>query len=411
MNELIIKNAKVVTPSGILYNSGIRITGGSISEIGPGLEVAGRGGYVVDAGGRYLAPAFIELHSHGAGGHDFMDGTPEAFLGAARTHAAHGTATILPTTVTCPDEDLDRAFEAYLDARKIQQGAREGNKNKERYGSALNIGASMLGLHLEGPYFSAAQAGAQDTRYLRDPDKGHYMGILEKYGKYISRWSIAPELPGALELGSVLKGMGIMVSVGHTDAFHEQVEKAYDYGYTHLTHFYSGMSGLRRINGMRRAGAIESAYIDDRLTVEIIADGMHLPQPLLKMIYRNIGPDRIILVTDSMRAAGTGVTRSLIGSLKHGQEVVIEGGVAWMPDKTCFAGSIATMDALVRNMINLAGASLSEALRMASENPARVAGFSSKGMIREGMDGDAVLFDDNINVSMTISGGHIIYKA
>ncbi|MDD5603773.1 MAG: N-acetylglucosamine-6-phosphate deacetylase [Eubacteriales bacterium] len=429
--DIVIINAAAITPSqGILRDVSLCIKNGSISDISKGRVSAPveSAAMIIDAAGLYLSPGFVDIHLHGGGGHDFMDGTQEAFAGAARAHAEHGTTSMLPTTVTCPDEELEKTFRVFTDHREkvsncfyeaadasADAAAANASGSSGFSGSsdaeiADSPGAIMPGLHLEGPYFSPAQAGAQDPAYIRIPERGHYMNILNRYAHLISRWSIAPELPGALELGEELDKRGILVSTGHTDACYEQIEEAYNHGYRLLTHFYSGMSGVRRIKGIRRAGAIESAYIDDRLIVEIIADGMHLPAPLLQMIYKNIGADRIILITDAMRAAGTDAEKSVIGSIRNGQEVVIKDGVAWMPGMECFAGSIATMDRLVRNMVRLAGATLPEAIRMASCNPARITGMDGKGSLEKGKDADLIIFNEDINVQMTIIGGKVIFR-
>ncbi len=391
MSRILLQNANIITETGILSQTDLLVEAGKIEKIIRKLPVADA--QIIDASGYYLAPGFIDLHLHGGGGHDFMDGTVEAFTAAAKTHASHGTTTLLPTTLASTDAELAEMFETY------QQAVKE---NK--------AGAQMPGLHLEGPYFAMEQKGAQDPRFIRNPDPDHYGPILKQWGHLIRRWSAAPELSGSKEFAAALLEYDILPSVAHSDAFYEDIVEAQKQGFTHLTHFYSGMSGLRRIRGMRRPGVIEAGYISDDLTVEIISDGMHLPPALLRQVYKGIGVKRTALVTDAMRAAGQDVTSSLLGSLKNGQEVLVDEGVAWLPDRTAFAGSVATMDRAVRTMVQQVDVPLLDAVQMATATPADIAGFKNKGRIQPGYDADLVLFDDEIKIKLTMIGGRVVYQ-
>lgn len=345
----------------------------------------------IDAGGRYVSPGFIDIHTHGGGGADFLDGTEEAFLTAAALHARHGSTTIIPTATSGDFDEtvaMARAYERAL-------------KNNER-------GADMPGLHMEGPYFAMGQRGAQDPRHLRNPKPEEYLRILDECG-HILRWSVAPELPGALEMGEELKRRGILAAIGHTDAEYEQVEAALRAGYTHVTHLYSGMSTVHRVNAYRRVGALEAAYLLDDMTVEIIADGKHLPAELLMFAYKFKGADRIALITDSMRGAGMPEGKTILGHYAHGLEAIIEDGVAKLPDRTSFAGSVATFDWLVRNMVHMARVPVLQSVIMAARTPARIMGLNDRGEIARGLRADIVLFDDDINVSRVIIGGKSVY--
>jgi N-acetylglucosamine-6-phosphate deacetylase len=227
----------------------------------------------------------------------------------------------------------------------------------------------------------------------------------------IVRWSLAPELPGALQFAKVLRERNILTAVAHSDAIYEEVLDAYDAGFTLATHLYSGMSTITRRNAFRYAGVVEAAYLIDGMDVEIIADGVHLPKSLLQFVYKFKGPDRTALCTDSMRGAGMPDGESILGSLEKGQRVIIEDGVAKLPDRTAFAGSVATTDRLVRTMIQVAGVPLVEAVRMMTLTPARIMRLDQhKGSISKGKDADLVLFDENINVSHTIVEGDVIFK-
>jgi N-acetylglucosamine-6-phosphate deacetylase len=252
--------------------------------------------------------------------------------------------------------------------------------------------------------------GAQDPRYIRDPDPQEYKEILSRSSD-IRRWSAAPERDGAIEFARYLKSQGILVALAHTNASYKETLRGYENGYTLATHFYSCMSGVYRKGAMRYAGVIEAAYLVDGMDVEVIGDGIHCPPALLKLIYKIKGTDRMALITDSMRAAGQpeGET-SILGSLKNGTEVLIEDGVAKMPDRTSFAGSIATTDRLVRTIVERADVPLLDAVRMATKTPASIIGEAKrKGVLLPGKDADIVIFDEDIKIQKTIIGGEIIY--
>lgn len=390
--RLKIINGKIITPYRIITNHTLCIENGVITGIEPE-PVSFNNALTIDAEGKYISPGFIDMHTHGAGGHDFMDGTLEAFLGATEMHASHGTTSLVPTTLTSSIEELKHTLSLFREASE---------KN--------NKGAQMLGMHLEGPYFSLKQCGAQDPKFIHDPDPAEYEPIIRESNDII-RWSAAPELKGAMEFGRFMKKQGILPSIAHTDAIYEEVIEAFENGFTHVTHLYSAMSGVTRRNAFRYAGVIESALLIDEMTVEIIADGVHLPQSLLQLIYKIKGADKIALVTDSMRAAGMPEGPSILGSLKAGQEIIVEDGVAKLLDRTAFAGSVATADRLVRTMVNIAGVNLIEAIRMITSTPARICGISDKkGSIAIEKQADIVIFDESINIATTIINGNIIYS-
>jgi len=214
-----------------------------------------------------------------------------------------------------------------------------------------------------------------------------------------------------LEFADYMRSHNIMVAIAHTDAIYEEVVAAYDHGFTHATHFYSAMSGVSRRNAFRYAGVIESAYLIDDMTVEIIADGVHLPPPLLKLVYKIKGPDKTALITDAMRAAGMPPGESILGSLKNGTPVIIEDDVAKLPDRSAFAGSVATFDRLVANMVRLAEVPLIDAVKMASLTPAKIIKLDdTKGSLTAGKDADVVIFDEGINVDTTIVNGNVVYS-
>lgn len=388
--KTVISNVKLVQNGGITPCD-IVLDGAQICRISlPGSEaMPGVGGK-----GLYLSHGFIDIHCHGGGGADFMDGTEEAWRTAARLHLTHGTTCMTPTTLSATREELLRAFEIFYRCRDdIQDGAR------------------MLGLHLEGPYFSHSQAGAQDPAHMRDPDPEEAEEMLTACPDIV-RWSLAPELPGALEMGRALTERGVLAAIGHSDATYAQVKESIEAGFSHITHLYSACSTITRVSGFRRGGVVEAAYVLDGLTSEIIADGCHLPPELLQMAYRFIGPKRLCLITDAMRAAGQTGGESILGSLENGQRVIIEDGVAKMPDRTSFAGSVCTADRLVRNMVRLAGASLPDAVEMVTATPARIIGKQDvTGLVAPGRKADLVLFDEDIHVKKVWTDGILRYAS
>lgn len=375
-----IFNGRIITPQRIMDRGTVLLSGGKITAISE-YDIEVPDAMIIDAQGMYISPGFIDLHVHGGGGYDFMDNTTESFLKIAATHLRYGTTAMWPTTLTGSTEGIINSLKTYELALPL-------NTN----------GAQFLGLHLEGPYFAMNQRGAQDPRYIRNPDRVEYEYILSQ-SNHIKRWSAAPELEGALAFGRHIREKGILPSIAHTDAIYEEALAAFHEGYTLTTHFYSAMNGVVRRNAYRYAGVVEAGYLIDEMDVEIIADGAHLPAPLLQLIYKIKGPERTALITDAMRGAATSDTQSILGSREDGMQVIIEDGVAKLPDRTAFAGSVATADRLIRTMIN-AEIPLHDTVRMLTETPARIASVQThKGSIAAGKDADIIIFNDKIEVS------------
>lgn len=394
MNALftIIKNTRIILKDRIEPGC-VVLEDGKISAILPNIPELGESDcLLIEGQGHYLSPGFVDLHTHGAGGSDYMDGTADSIITASKMHMKHGTTTVLPTTLTCSLDELFQSIDNFQQAKRI-----------------MRDGPNLLGLHLEGPYFSVAQKGAQDERFIKNPDKSEYHRIIEYAGDSIIRWSVAPELEGALEMGDYLVKNNILPSIGHSNAEYSEVLRAYQHGYTHVSHLYSGMSTITRKGGFRHLGVIESAYAIEDLTVEIIADGCHLPPELLRMVYRLKGANKTCLITDSMRCAGQTTAKSIVGSLKNGQEVLIEDGVAKLLDRSAFASSIATADRLVRVMHQEAKVDLCDCIAMMCLTPSTVVNIDNrKGSIEIGKDADLVLFDDDIQIKKVLVGGKIV---
>ena len=347
---------------------------------------------IIDAKNCYVCPGFIDIHTHGAGGYDYLDNTPEAFLGAAKMQASGGATTVVPTVTSSDTESMRKAIKTF-------------EKVKKEYDTIIN----MPGLHFEGPYFALSQRGAQDEKYVRPFNEKEYKGILDGTDSVI-RWSAAPELEGAEKFAAYMKEKNILASIGHSDAECTCALKAFGDGFSHITHLYSGMSSVHRKNGYRYAGIVEAAYLDDDVSVEIIADGAHLPPELLKLIVKIKGPAKVALITDSMRAAGMPKGKSILGGLKNGLEVLVEDGVAKLLDRSAFAGSVALCNRLVRNMVQSAGVSMADAVRMVTQTPAEIMNFSSKGSLRHGYDADITILDKNFNVVTVVVSGKQVYS-
>lgn len=350
--------------------------------------------YTIDAKGDYVSAGFIDIHTHGGGDSDFMDGSAQAFITPAIAHSKFGTTSLFPTVTSGSYEEIDKSCKDFKEAQNLPYD-----------------GARLLGIHLEGPYFAMSQKGAQDPKYVRNPQPEEYLKILNAHSDIIKRWSVAPELEGAYEFGRVLSDYNILASMGHTEVDCIGAKEAKENGFTHITHLYSCTTGVTRKNAFRYAGLNEAAFLYDDLTFEIIADGCHLPKELLQFIYKLKSPDKVALITDSIRAAGFECNESIIGSRANGMPVIVEDSVAKLPDRTAFAGSVATMDRVVRNMVQMAGATLTDAVKMATKTPASIMKLKNIGEIKVGYAADFAIFDKDINIKQTIVAGKTVYKA
>ncbi len=377
-----IKCDKIITPCG-LFDGYVYTDGGKIAEIsakkrGADLEL--------DYTGRYLSPGFIEMHSHGAGGFPFLTDDAKTVAAACEHHLMHGTTTILPSTLTAPISEIEEAVRAIKAAR--DEGLTRAN---------------ILGAHLEGPYLSKNQCGAQNTELITPPIEEDYRALVEKYGDAISRWTYAPENDPEGKFAAYLTAHGILPSAGHTDAKYEDMAIALDNGCKLVTHLYSATSTVTRKLGFRSLGVIESTFLRDDLYAEIIADGKHLPRELVKMIIKIKGTDKVVLVTDSLEIAGTDIKEGVMA----GVEFIVEDGVCKLRDRSAFAGSIATADRLVRFITKDCGFDVCEAVKMMTDVPAKLLGIK-KGRIEEDYDADLVVFDGDINVEAIFVGGKMI---
>lgn len=399
-----LTNGRVVTPFREISHGTVVVQDGLIADFGPANQIRiPDGAEIIDVGGAYISPGFIDLHLHGAWGGDVMGASLEDLEKMSKGLARGGATSFLPTTLSGPLGEIARAACVIEEATKKDLG-----------------GAKVLGAHLEGPYFSMTQKGAQNPKYIIPPRPEDYLPILDRCPSIV-RVSAAPEVPGGMELGQELRRRGIVAAIAHSDATYQEVVQAVENGYTHVTHIFSGMSGLRRISAYRVAGVIESALLLDELTVEMIADGHHLPPSLMKLVLKTKGIEKVNLVTDSMAAAGLGPGAYSLGGL----DVVVEADipsvfeiptqsnnyVAKLTDRSSFASSVATMDQLVRNMVRFAGLSVPDAVRLVTANPARMQKIDhERGTIAKGMKADLAVFDADITVYMTMVEGRVVYK-
>ena len=349
---------------------------------------------VIDACGCYVTPGFVDIHQHGGGGADYMDGTADDFYLATSAHLAHGTTSVMPTLLSADTNGLMRAIGGYLDAL-----------------SDTRIRVNLIGIHVEGPYISPKQAGAQKPEHIRKFDPDEYIAIADFAKGNIRRWSVAPEVEGAAEFAEFAKKHGIALSIAHSDADLDTVRSAFDVGYRHITHFYSCVSTITRRNGYRVAGILEAGYLMDDMDIEIIADGSHIPPDLLRYVMKFKDSNHIALVTDAMRAAGQNVSESFLGSARDPLPVIVEDGVAKLTDRTAFAGSVATADMLLKTMLKI-DTPLPVAVKMLTENPIRMMGLDvNKGLLKAGYDADICILDPDINVKKVFVMGALVHDA
>ncbi len=343
----------------------------------------------IDAEGLYVSSGFIDIHTHGAGGFDYADGSCDAIKKAAYMSAMHGVTTVYPTCTSSSFSDTVKFLE------NVKKAMAENAPGKPH----------IAGSHLEGPYFSDAMRGAQNPSYIKAPVKEEYEEFYTVGEGTLKRISFAPELLGSIDMCRFFKDKDVTLSFGHTDGVYEELKPAIDEGCTLATHLYSGMNTVTRRNLSRKLGAVETAFLEDKVSVEIICDGIHLPKDLLKLIYKIKGESRICLITDSMRGAGMPEGEYILGAKDDGLLCVSDGNIAYLPDKSAYAGSVATADRLLKVALKDAEIPLCSAVRMLTKIPAEVMNLKNRGEIKEGYFADFVFFDEDINIKKVIIEG------
>ncbi len=377
-------NADIVCRDRIIKNGTCVFENGIITSVANETPVADE---IIDAKGGYLIPGFVDIHCHCGIGKSFMGGDVSDFKAISDFHLSHGTTTLVATTCTSDDEETAEMLETCAEYMKHDENP------------------TVAGVFMEGPWLNPAQCGAQAVSCMKKPSADEIRALKAKY-PHILRVGAAPELDGGMEFGRACAELGVVASVAHTDATFKEIEEALKNGYTVMTHLYSGMKLTERVSAYRIAGAVEAGLYFDELYTEVIADGKHLPLELLKLIYKCKGADRICLVTDASRGAGlpdgsvtTGISRA------DKDQIIIEDGVAKMPDRKSFAGSTATADRLYRTMASAIGNDLIALSKMASLTPSRAMGFTDRGEIAEGKRADMLILDRELEIKKIIFGG------
>ena len=385
-NGKILLKGRLVTPDGVSSSMGIlAIEDGRISFIGElDSMFAGTDYQVLDFGPNYICPGFIDMHIHGYAGADVMDSTQQALDTMSWELACRGTTSFLATTISAPSEELVKAI------RNISVAHQQGTR-----------GAQLLGCHMEGPFLNLGKKGAHKAEYIRLPNIFELREYLNAGGGCIRMISMAPEMMGSLEVIKLAREMGIVVSLGHSDASLAQVEEACGVGLDHVTHAFNAMAGLHH-RDPGTAGAILSMK---QLTVDVIPDGYHVHPSVIKILVRSKGIDGVSAISDSIRAGGQDDGEYELG----GQKVIVKNGMAHLEDGT-MAGSTISLSEGVQVMVEKVGLSLEEAIKMVTVNPARTLGLYDRGILEYGKRADIVVLDHNFNVLMTIIKGKVVYK-
>lgn len=377
---LLIKNCKIIFFDKIEEGS-VLIEDGKIKAINPENNIDCE---TLDAMGLYLSPGFIDVHIHGAGGYDTMDGTYEAINEISKTIVQHGTTSFLPTTMTVSTEDISKSIEAITFAK---------NNGTE--------GANVLGVHLEGPFISPEMIGAQNPNFILEPTINNFKKMVGKNINAVSAITIAPEVDGAKELISFLKDNNIAVSMGHTKASYSEAIEGIKAGVSHSTHLFNAMTPLHH-----REPGVVGAIFDTDITTETISDGIHIAYPSLRSAYKIKGINKVLLVSDAMMACCMPDGDYSLG----GQDVIVKNGAARLRNGA-LAGSILTLDKAVKNVKNNTSYPLYEIIKMASFNAAKHCKVEDiKGLIKEGYDADLLLFDDEINIKSVFVKGKVVFN-
>ena len=373
-------NGRILTPKGWLDGGSI-VTDGNRIRCVSNIDLHVVGAEIIDVNGGYIVPGGIDMHTHGGGGRDFIEGCEDAFRKAVSAHLKHGTTSIYPTLSSSTIPTIEAACNV---CEKLM--AEENSP--------------VLGLHIEGSYINPKEAGAQNPVLIKAPVIYEYETLLSKY-KCIKRWDEAPELPGSVRFIKTCNMHGVLTALTCTRATYKDVVEAHKAGMTHAAHFYNAMPVVYKEHEFKVPGTVESVYAMQDMTVEVIADGLHVPPVMLKVVHKIKGVERMALITDSLAYAASE------GDVSAEPRVIMEDGVCKLADRSALAGSIATMDTLIRTCIQKANIPMEDVFRMASETPAKIMGvFDRKGSIEEGKDADIIVFDRDINLTYVMQMGN-----
>ncbi|UBV44273.1 N-acetylglucosamine-6-phosphate deacetylase (plasmid) [Deinococcus taeanensis] len=384
MQSVWIDNVRIVTGSEVIERGHLLVRGGRVAQLGTGACPPPQGeAQVIDGRGQLLIPGMVDLHIHGAAGHDMMDGTRRSIEVVSRTCAATGCTSFLVTSVSSTLEALLTLVDRVREVAGHEPGAR------------------IAGIHAEGPYLNALRKGMQNEAHLRHPDLAEMQAVLDRAGDLLKMVTLAPELPGGLALTRALAARGVIVAVAHSDATYDEALAAFRAGASHVTHCFNGMRPIHH----REPGVIVAAFEQRQVSLQAIVDGVHLHPAIVRLMHRLKGPEGVVLITDALQAMGLGDGTYAFG----GHMVTVHGGVARLADGT-LASSTVTMNEALRNTVQL-GVPLTDAVMMASTTPARLLGLPHKGRVAVGADADLALLDGAYEVQWTMIGGQLVYGA
>jgi N-acetylglucosamine-6-phosphate deacetylase len=385
--RIIISNGTIITPFQLLEDRVVIIEKEkiiAITDIKEDIAIL-ENVEVIEARNKFIVPGYIDIHVHGGGGSDVTDGEYEDIKQIAITHSRFGTTAFLPTAATMDKDKIIKSLKSIHEAKSKGTGA-----------------AEILGIHLEGPYINPEKKGAQKEEDIKKISIEEFLEFNRASDNLIRLVTIAPEMPGAIDFIRWLHKQGIIISVGHSNATYKQVQEGIQAGLSHITHTFNAMSGLHH----REPGVVGAALSSPKLTVEIIADGIHLHPVVIKILIQAKESEKIMLITDAMKATG------IVEGIYHvnGREVTVAKGQARLKDGT-LAGSVLTMDKAVRNLVTKVGISLMKAVQMASFNPAKCLGIDDrKGSLEPGKDADIVILNKNLEAELTMVAGKVIYR-
>jgi N-acetylglucosamine-6-phosphate deacetylase len=384
MTTTLLHVTRAFTPTTEIHDAGILIRDGVIEAIGSRDDLTvPQGAQEIQASGKIAVPGFIDVHIHGAGGHDVMEGTEEALSTVARTLAAHGTTSFVATTVTASPDSICGSAEGIARYITLQQQA-EDNR------------AQVLGVHFEGPFISPLRRGVHPTEWITLPSAALLQRFTEAAGGYAQILTIAPELLGAMPCIDAARKAGLVVAMGHTDATYEQARAAIAHGVRHAVHVYNAMRPFTH----RDSGVIGAVLTSPDVTAELIADGVHVDETAMRILLQAKGAAGVILISDGISATGMPDGKYTLGTF----EVTVASGVCRNAEGK-LAGSTLTLDRALRNIVNL-GIPLPDALRMLTLDPATLLGIEfKKGSLRTGADADILLLDESLNVIQTWTRG------
>ena len=391
--SVLIKNVNAVLIDRVANDVDVLVVDGKIKNIQNSIYADNVES--IDGSGCYLFPGFVDMHIHGGGGADFMDGTVSAFETAINAHLKRGTTTLAPTALTASKDEIIGFVKAYNEL--VANG---------------DFSDCVCGMHLEGPYFSNSNdksKGAQSSGYIRDIDFHEVEEILSLANGNIIRWDAAPEIENSHKFAKIMVDNGIICGVAHTNAIAEEAQSAFENGFSHITHFYNATTAYLKRGQKVTAGVVEATYLNDNVTVELICDGRHIPKTCLQLALKIKGADKVAGITDAIRMSATDMTEGKLGSETNGTYVIVDDAVAKLPDLSSYAGSICTMDRALRVLCVDYGVDVVTASKMLSSTPACLMNIDDKvGSVQVGKNADLVLVNKDFDVINVFKNGKIV---